>query len=381
MRANFKVSKLNILARIILINVIIFLVVFLIFFGLFNFFLGGVPQYSLFNLKENDILNQKRILTNKFNLTYPDEFYNKYFSNYYSHEYFLNYKKKEYSGFFKKLEGPDINYIYQTDMFGNRENLDTYYLEADIVLLGDSYLSVAINQPFDVVSQFRNLTNFKILNLGLDGSGPFIQYLRLKFLTKNTNYNTLIFFFYEGNDHQETSGSLDKFFEIKENKNYHQFNPFNSEDFKIKKNNKFEILILSKIFLAEYLRGAATFYTFFKTYPDLLNKEEYENILRNTKHFLDDKKINKRYIYYVPKYTRHALHKINYHPQLKQLDNLKESVKSIAENNNFKFIDGNEAFKDEKNPLNLYHYQYPTHFNALGHKLMAEHLNKVITKN
>jgi hypothetical protein len=39
-------------------------------------------------------------------------------------------------------------------MFGNRENLDAYYLEADIVLLGDSYLSVAINQPFDVVSQF-----------------------------------------------------------------------------------------------------------------------------------------------------------------------------------------------------------------------------------
>ena len=341
MKANFKISKLNILARILLINIIIFLVAFLFFFGLFNFFLGGVPQYSLFNLKEDDILNQKRILTKKFNLTYPDEFYYKYFSNYYSYEYFLNYKKKGYSGSFKKLEGPDINYIYQTDMFGNRENLDAYYLEADIVLLGDSYLSVAINQPFDVVSQFRSLNNYKILNLGLDGSGTFIQYLRLKFLTKNTNYSALIFFFYEGNDHQETSGSLDKYFEIKENRNYDQFNPYNTKDFNIKKNNKFEILILSKIFLAEYLRGAATFYTFFKTYPDLLNKEEYENILRNTKYFLDDKKISKRYIYYVPKYTRHALHKINSHPQLKQLDNLKESVKSIAENNDFKFIDGN----------------------------------------
>jgi hypothetical protein len=381
LKANFKISKLNILARILLINIIIFLVAFLFFFGLFNFFLGGVPQYSLFNLKEDDILNQKRILTKKFNLTYPDEFYYKYFSNYYSYEYFLNYKKKGYSGSFKKLEGPDINYIYQTDMFGNRENLDAYYLEADIVLLGDSYLSVAINQPFDVVSQFRSLNNYKILNLGLDGSGTFIQYLRLKFLTKNTNYSALIFFFYEGNDHQETSGSLDKYFEIKENKNYDQFNPYNTKDFNIKKNNKFEILILSKIFLAEYLRGAAAFYTFFKTYPDLLNKEEYENILRNTKYFLDDKKISKRYIYYVPKYTRHALHKINSHPQLKQLDNLKESVKSIAENNDFKFIDGNEAFKDEKNPLNIYHYEYPTHFNALGHKLMGEHLNKIITNN
>jgi len=60
-----------------------------------------VPQYSLFNLKENDILNQKKILKNKFNLTFPDEFYNKYFSSYYSHEYFLNYKKKNIVVFLK----------------------------------------------------------------------------------------------------------------------------------------------------------------------------------------------------------------------------------------------------------------------------------------
>jgi hypothetical protein len=371
--------QINYIIKILTVNFLIFFFFFLIFFGFFNFFLGGVPQYSLFGLKESDVLNQKKILNKKYNLFNPDNFYFIYFNNYYSNEYFLNYKKKGYSGFFKKLEGVDINYIYQTDIFGNRENLDSYYLDADIVLLGDSYLSVAINQPFDLVSQFRKLTNFKILNLGLDGSGPSTQYLRLKTLTKDTNFKTLIFFFYEGNDHQETQGSLDVLLDIKKNENYNQLNPYNSNDFYLKDNDQLNILILFKIFLAEYLKGAATFYTFFlKSYPDLLNENEYRNILINTKFFLDDKKVNNIYLYYIPKYTRHAMYKVHYHPQLKQLDNLKKNVKIIAESNGFKFIDGDEAFEDVKNPLNLYHYKYPTHFNAFGHKLMAEHLYKII---
>jgi len=371
--------QINYIIKILTVNFLIFFLFFLIFFGFFNFFFGGVPQYSLFGLKESEVLNQKKILNKKYNLFNPDNFYFIYFNNYYSNEYFLNYKKKGYSGFFKKLEGVDINYIYQTDIFGNRENLDSYYLDADIVLLGDSYLSVAINQPFDLVSQFRKLTNFKILNLGLDGSGPSTQYLRLKTLTKDTNFKTLIFFFYEGNDHQETQGSLDVLLDIKKNENYNQLNPYNSNDFYLKDNDQLNIIILFKIFLAEYLKGAATFYTFFlKSYPDLLNENEYRNILINTKFFLDDKKVNNIYLYYIPKYTRHAMYKVHYHPQLKQLDNLKKNVKIIAESNGFKFIDGDEAFEDVKNPLNLYHYKYPTHFNAFGHKLMAEHLYKII---
>jgi hypothetical protein len=338
-----------------------------------------VPQYSLFGLEESEVLNQKKILTKKYNLFNPDNFYFIYFNNYYSNEYFLNYKKKKYSGFFKKFEGVDINYIYQTDIFGNRENLDSYYLDADIVLLGDSYLSVAMNQPFDLVSQFRKLANLKILNLGLDGSGPYTQYLRLKTLTKDTNFKTLIFFFYEGNDHQQTQGSLDAILDIKRNENYNQLNPYNSNDFYLKDNDQLNIFILFKIFLAEYLKGAATFYTFFlKSYPDLLNENEYRNILTNTKFFLDHKKVNNIYIYYIPKYTRHAMHKVHHHPQLKQLDNLKKNIKIIAESNGFKFIDGDQAFEDVKDPLNLYHYKYPTHFNAFGHKLMAEHLYKII---
>jgi len=372
-------KKINNLVKILSINFLIFALFFFIFFGLFNFFLGGVPQYTLFNLKENEVLNQKKILKNRYNLFYPDEFYSKYFSNYYSDEYFLNYRKKGYTGFFKKLDGVDINYIYQTDIFGNRENLDSYYIDSDIVLLGDSYLSVAINQPFDVVSQFRLLSNLKILNLGLDGSGPSTQYLRLKNLTKDTNFDKLIFFFYEGNDHQETQGSLDILFDIKKIENDNNINTYNFKDFYVKNDSKLNTLILFKIFIAEYLRGAATFYTFFlKSYPNLLNENEYRNILINTKIFLDDKKVSKKYIYYIPKYTRHALYKVHYHPQIKQLNNLKKNIKIIAEDNGFIFIDGDEAFKEVNDPLNLYHYKYPTHFNALGHKLMAKHLYETI---
>ena len=57
----------------------------------------------------------------------PDKIYKDYFKNYLFDNYFEIYKKKGYTGYFKKEPGIDINQIYQTDMFGNRENLDSYY--------------------------------------------------------------------------------------------------------------------------------------------------------------------------------------------------------------------------------------------------------------
>ena len=42
------------------------------------------------------------------------------------------------------------------------------------------------------------------------------------------------------------------------------------------------------------------------------------------------------------------------------------------------FIDGDEAVKDITNKLDLYHYNYPTHYNAVGYTKTANHLNSFI---
>ena len=274
----------------------------------------------------------------------------------------------------------DINQIYQTDMFGNRVNSDFYYSKVDVVLLGDSYLSLAINQPFDLTSNLRKLSNLTFLNLGKNGSGPSSQYQRLEYLTKNTEFKTFFIFFYEGNDHQEINTiALETDLSIDHNINRNYFSNYDIRDFKIKQYNK-NYFILFKIFLSEHLRGFSTFLTYFKNYPELLNINDYDQVCLHTKNFLDSKSVKKRYICYIPKYTRYVLSKDKNHPQIKQLDNLKKDVKFIAKLNNFIFIDGDDAFKGIDHLLDIYHYRYPTHFNSYGYRLMAEHIKKILKK-
>ena len=40
----------------------------------------------------------------------------------------------------------------------------------------------------------------------------------------------------------------------------------------------------------------------------------------------------------------------------------------------FKFIDGSDFFSEIKDPLSIFHYNLPTHFNEKGYDLLAEHL-------
>jgi hypothetical protein len=366
--------------KILFFNILIFSLIFFILFSLLNFIFGGVPQYNLFNLTEEEVLNQKKISVRKNDTSDPDKIYKDYFKNYFSDNYFKKYKDNGYTGFFKKEAGIDINQIYQTDMLGNRENLDSYYSKVDVVLLGDSYLSVAINEPFDLTSKLRNLTSLTFLNLGKNGSGPSAQYQRLKYQTKDTKFNTIFFFFYEGNDHEEIH-LVDLVNPLSTDYNIIKNYPLNydSSDFRIKEYKR-DLFTLSKIFLSEYFRGFATVFTYFKNYPELLNRDDYNKICLSTKIFLDSKNVENRYIYYIPKYTRHALSKTQNHPQIKQLDILKKNVKDIAELNNFIFIDGDDAFKGIDNLLDLYHYRYPTHFNSYGYRLMAEHIKKILKK-
>lgn len=49
-------------------------------------------------------------------------------------------------------------------------------------------------------------------------------------------------------------------------------------------------------------------------------------------------------------------------------------MKEISLKNNFEFIDGNIFLDKIDHRLHLYHYGYPTHFNSLGYKLIAEQI-------
>ena len=72
------------------------------------------------------------------------------------------------------------------------------------------------------------------------------------------------------------------------------------------------------------------------------------------------------------KLSLHKLKKLaiyNKHPQVIQLNTLKNDVKKIAEKYNFKFIDTDNYFLQLKDPLSVFHYGLNTHFNSLGNQL------------
>ena len=77
---------------------------------------------------------------------------------------------------------------------------------------------------------------------------------------------------------------------------------------------------------------------YFKTYPKLLlNDNNYDTTFGDLNNYLISQNVEKKIIFYIPKYTRLAYNKIN-HPQLTQLNNLKRLVETTAKKYNFDFI-------------------------------------------
>ena len=106
----------------------------------------------------------------------------------------------------------------------------------------------------------------------------------------------------------------------------------------------------------------------------------YIDVVNDLNDYLNQKNITKKIIFYIPKYTRLAYKHIN-HPNLTQLNNLRNLVQTTAVKNNFKFIDGSKIYHSRKNPLDVFYYQLPTHFNIKGYDLLADELQKAINDN
>ena len=140
-----------------------------------------------------------------------------------------------------------------------------------------------------------------------------------------------------------------------------------------------EKLVKIKIFLAEKLRGLNALIKFFRNYNELLPYKEYDNVVNEMNIYLNNKKIKKKFIYYLPKYTRLA-NKYKKHPEVEHLNQRKNLVRLTANKYNFVFIDGADFFHNRNVPLNIFPYKVPTHFNETGYKLLAEHINIFIAK-
>jgi len=275
-----------------------------------------------------------------------------------------------------------------------------------VVMIGDSFsFSICVNQPYDLKSQLEKVSKKKFLNLSVRGSGPKKQVEIIKNFTNETNFDYFIWIFYEGNDFEDllrdtkmikqNSNVLDKeqlldaigAYQILKSKN-DMFVDYNKliklqEKFSEKKIVDYkwqnEKLVKIKIFLAEKLRGLSSFIKLFKNYNELLPYKEYDDVVNEMNIYLNNKKIKKKFIYYLPKYTRLA-HQYKKHPEVENLNKKKNLVRLTANKYNFVFIDGADFFHNRNVPLDIFPYKIPTHFNETGYKLLAEHINIFIAK-
>tara|TARA_Y100000389_G_C17380196_1_gene473930 strand:- start:67 stop:1125 length:1059 start_codon:yes stop_codon:yes gene_type:complete len=351
--------------RNFLYSVVTILSFFIIFFSTLNYFLSGTPLFKLFGLNMPDTVfiskNNKESQTNK-----------------------AEFNKENIVIECGKTEDGFNNLTFKKDIYGFRENNENLFYETDVLIIGDSFgISHCMNYPNDLTTQLKNINiDKKFLNISQAGSGPYIQKeILINLLNKtNTNFNTFIWLFYEGNDHEDLIKNYGNNLNLEFKINSNITSQITDQTKVIYKPSNNIFILKIKLFFANYFRGFGTLLKYFKNYPELLENEfYYESVVNDVSVLLSKKSVKKKFIFYIPKYTRLSFNKTN-HPQITQLDNLKFLVKTISDKYEFEFIDGSDIYHNRKKPLDVFHYYLPTHFNSKGYKILANELSKLIDK-
>lgn len=271
--------------------------------------------------------------------------------------------------------------IYDSDRYGfNNPNESWDEDNIEYLIVGDSFVhGNCVNRPNDISSVLRNLSNKTVLNLGYEHHrGPLLEYASLReYLTPSIK--KIIWVYFEGNDLIDLKNELNS----KILRNYMDDLEF-SQNLKSKQNkiNKIarKIIESKKIYKKEHNRFLKSIklyntrtllkqITSPKSQP--LLQPEFKEILKLTNE-LALKNNAKLFFIYLPEYERF---KTNY-------DNKNYiSVKKIINELNITFVDINyEVFEKELDPLKLFPFSMPGHYNVEGYKKVAEKIYE-LTKN
>ena len=286
--------------------------------------------------------------------------------------------------------------IYQSDRYGfNNPDSEWDNEEIEYLLVGDSMTHGAcVDRPNDMSSVLRNLSGKSVLNLGQGGTGPLIQYAILReYLNRDIkrDIKKIIMVYFEGND-------LWNFLDEKNNNilsNY--LDDLNFTQNLILRQNKVDYLgrqkidvreseftndenqILKKIFIFLRLNKSRTMLNSYlpknrqqTTYNDkLTNLEitELKKLYLQTKELVEQNN-SKFYFVYLPQFARY---KTNYDD--KNYNMLKNMMNELK----IPFIDiHTELLALEQNPLKLFPFESPGHYNVNGYKKIAETIHNLI---
>ena len=262
---------------------------------------------------------------------------------------------------------------YFSDRYGfNNPDNQWDYNEVEYLLIGDSFLHGAcVNRPNDISSIIRNKSNKSVLNLGMSGNSTLTQYATLKEYASDKKINNIILFFYEGNDLWELelelkNEILNKY--LNDSKFIQNLKSKQSLiDDKIKKKIEEDFLnsafksrnIIIEFFKLYNLRFYFIHHNQLKKRNDKL-QPEFKKILSLIKEFSVQKN-SRFYLVYMPEYKRYKSKKYQ--------NNKYEKIISISRELNIEILDlTKEIFEKEKEPLDMWVFSLPNHYNVYGYE-------------
>ena len=280
---------------------------------------------------------------------------------------------------------------YYTDRYGfNNSNKIWDNENVDILMIGDSYTQgLCVENKFNMQSFLSSnntiYQNLDVINLGMQGSGPLIEYAILKEYSKKINFKKIIWFYYEGNDLFDLQNELSHKILKRYYKNSYDQNLINRQS---------EI----NVFLDEYLLNriksykdkGVEFSDFLKKFifhlkltklrielSELFNiklsaidktsnkniHKEFERVLLLFKKFSNDTN-SELYFVYLPSYHRYKLNDDEIHDYSK--------VIKLIKKNNINLIDINmKLFKKIDDPLSLFPFRKFGHYSGEGYKMIS----------
>jgi lysophospholipase L1-like esterase len=268
--------------------------------------------------------------------------------------------------------GPMIE--YESDRFGFN-NFDYIWDKKDIfaVTVGDSFTHGACVDTKNTIANNINKNEF-LLNLGIGGTGPLIQFATIKEYLNRANPKRIIWIYYEENDlgdliFENSDPILKKYLE---DENFSQ-----KLILKQKKINKKliqalhnEINIKDRITINNLKNFIKLNFVRKKFVDNLFAHEvnvpqEFTYILNSSKKIAKEKNL-KFYFVYLPEKNRFKKNLAND----KEFRNYQE-ILNIVKNLNIPLIDLKSEFKKLSNPINLYNKDHP-HLNILGYETVAK---------
>ena len=271
---------------------------------------------------------------------------------------------------------------YKSDRYGFNNN-DYLWENEDykFVFVGDSFVHGAgIKNENNLAGIFKKKTKIEVLNLGIGGNGPLLEYATLLEYLDFNKVKNLIWFYYSGNDLQNLSAELKTKYLLNylvdgfsQNliKNQNKINNFileyvetkiqNTEQKKENKNLFVNSLKFSQI---KKMISNSSYFTKSEVY-------EFINIINKINEKCKKKDID-FYFVHLPTYETIVNGVVN----KSNLTN-KQIIFKFLETKNIPFIDiKNEMLKQNLNPKNYYPFGLHGHFNKLGNEIIINSLIK-----